>query len=320
MSVADNPPEERASRRLEERVGRLHLCQRLGIEQEHESQVIGRGRNLFHIENWYSIHGLIRAMLKLSFLYRRGRKNSLALETRHNSIHLPHLPQAFHAYRILHISDLHLDMHEKFTSVLCQRVRDLQYDICVLTGDYRGKTHGPMDASLEAMQELRAALKGEVYAILGNHDSIRMLPLLEDMGIRVLLNESVALRRNEACIYLAGIDDPHYFRADNLEKASDAIPLDAVSILLSHSPEMYRHAAHAGFDVMLSGHTHGGQICLPGGYPVMCNMRAPRRLCRGVWHYQGMQGYTSVGSGASIVEVRLNCPPEITLHQLQRST
>jgi predicted MPP superfamily phosphohydrolase len=319
MNAPGDFPEDQEQRWLEQRVGRLHLRRRLGIERDHETQVIGRGRNLFHIENWYSIHGVIRGLLRLSLLYRRGRNNTLALQTRHNNFPLPHLPAAFHGYTILHISDLHLDMHEDFPRVLAAAVRDLPYDICVLTGDFRGRTHGPITPTLDALRWLRPKLKREVYAILGNHDSIRMVPVLEGMDIRVLVNESVALRRGADAIYLAGIDDPHYFRADNLEKACDGVPLDAVSILLSHSPEMYRHAAHAGFDVMLSGHTHGGQICLPGGWPIMCNARAPRRVCRGAWRHLALQGYTSVGSGASIVEVRLNCPPEITLHRLLRS-
>jgi hypothetical protein len=146
-----------------------------------------------------------------------------------------------------------------------------------------------------------------------------MVPMMEAMDIRVLLNESIAIQKQGSAIYLAGIDDPHYFRADNLEKASEDIPLDATSILLSHSPEMYRNACHAGFNVMLSGHTHGGQICLPGGIPLMCNVSSPRRFCRGAWRHNQLQGYTSVGSGASVVDVRLNCPPEITLHDLRRA-
>jgi hypothetical protein len=86
---------------------------------------------------------------------------------------------------------------------------------------------------------------------------------------------------------------------------------------LAHSPEPYRLAAHAGFDLMLSGHTHGGQICLPGGIALMTNADCPRRFCKGAWRYHTMQGYTSVGSGSSVVGVRFNCPPEMTLHQLR---
>jgi predicted MPP superfamily phosphohydrolase len=316
ISTDDSCPEEEIDRYLEKRVGRLHLWQRLGIERDHETQVIGRGRNLFHIENWYSFHALIRIILKLSLVYERGKRNTLAIETRHNTIALPQLPAAFDGFTILHVSDLHLDLNPNFPGALIEKIRQVESDICVLTGDFRGRTHGPIQATLDALEKVRSHLKQPVYAVLGNHDSIRMVPAMEAMGIRVLLNESISLERMGASIYLAGIDDPHYFRADNLEKASDDIPLEAVSILLSHSPEMYRNAAHAGFDIMLSGHTHGGQICLPGGIPIMCNAACPRAYCRGSWRHHQLQGYTSVGSGASIVDVRLNCPPEITIHTL----
>jgi len=116
---------------------------------------------------------------------------------------------------------------------------------------------------------------------------------------------------------LAGIDDAHYYRVDNIEKAAANIPADGFSILLSHTPEVYRHAAHAGFDLLLSGHTHGGQICLPGSIPITLSSVLPRRFGSGAWKYHDMVGYTSVGAGSSIVAVRINCPPEITLHHLQ---
>jgi predicted MPP superfamily phosphohydrolase len=312
------PQAEAPDPRLVERVGRLHLWQRLGVERDHESQVIGQGLNFFHIENWYSIHSLIRTALKLAMLYGRGRRNTLAIETHHNKVHLPHLPDAFEGFTILHISDLHLDMQPEFPQTLVEKIHDLEYDLCVLTGDFRAGTHGPIEPALTALKQVRAHWHKPVYAVLGNHDSIRMVPAMEDMNIRVLLNESVPLKQEGDAIYLAGIDDPHYYRSDNLEKACGDIPMDAVSILLSHSPEMYRNACHAGFDFMLSGHTHGGQICLPGGFPLMCNISSPRRYCHGPWRHHHLQGYTSVGSGSSVVEVRLNCPPEITLHHLHK--
>ena len=92
-----------------------------------------------------------------------------------------------------------------------------------------------------------------------------------------------------------------------------------MSILLSHTPEAYRHAAHADFDLMLCGHTHGGQICLPGGRPLLTDASSPRRFARGAWRYHAMTGYTATGSGTSLVDVRLNCPPEVTLHTLRTS-
>ena len=309
-------PDEAMHELLQQRVGRIHLQQRLGIERDYERKVFGQGRNFFHIENWYSVHSLIRSCLRLVMLHGRGKRNARRIEVRHNPVSISGLPAAFENYTILQISDLHLDMAPDFPHALIEAVRQVDYDLCVLTGDFRADTFGPYLAALEGMRQVRTHLQGEVYGILGNHDTICMVPGLESMDIRMLLNEQIALVRDGATVYLAGIDDPHYYRADNLEKAADAIPSGAVSILLAHSPEIYRHAAHADFKLMLCGHTHAGQICLPGGIPLSCNADCPRSFCAGAWEYHGLKGYTAAGSGACIVDVRINCPPEITLHHL----
>ena len=190
----------------------------------------------------------------------------------------------------------------------------------MLTGDYRGRTHGDCGACLEGVARLRESLRGDIYAVLGNHDSITMVPDLEALGIRMLLNECVVIDRGRALIYLAGIDDAHFYRADNIEKAAADIPRGSVSVLLSHTPEIYRQAAHAGFDLMLSGHTHGRQICLPGAIPILLEADLPRAFGAGAWRHAGMAGYTSVGTRSSVVPVRFNNRPEITLHQLVRGT
>ena len=195
----------------------------------------------------------------------------------------------------------------------------LDYDLCILTGDYRAKTYGPYDATLVGMAKLRTALKGTIYGVLGNHDTICLVPGLEDMGIKVLLNESESIERHGERIHLAGIDDAHFYRVDNIEKAAASIPHEDFSVLISHTPEIYRQAAHADFNLLLSGHTHGGQICLPGGIPITLDSVLPRSMGWGPWQYHGMIGYTSVGAGSSVVPVRFNCPPEITLHHLHRS-
>jgi uncharacterized protein len=303
---------------LEQRVGRCHLDQRLGIEHDRESRVFGQGRTFFHIENWYSIHSLIRLALRLVLLHQRGRRNARRIGIRSNEVTLKRLPHDFDGYTLLHLSDLHLDMAPDLPETLIDALGRVEhYDACVITGDFRAKTYGPYRPALDALEKVRPHLRGPVYAVLGNHDTIRMAPRLESLQIRTLLNECVTLERGHAAIYLAGIDDPHFYRADNIEKATDRIPRDAVSILLSHSPEMYRHAAYADFDLMLSGHTHGGQICLPGRIPLLLNAHAPRRFCQGPWQYRDLQGYTSAGAGVSIVDVRFNCPAEITLHRLR---
>ena len=302
------------------RLGRLHLNQRLGIEFDHESQVFGQGIKFFHLENWYSVHSVIRNSLRLAGLYGRGRRNAADIRIRRNDLLLPSLPPAFEGYTILQISDPHVDMDEHISHALIERVRGVDYDLCVLTGDYRARTFGPFDAVLEGMERLRLHLKEPIYGVLGNHDTVRMVPGLEAMGIRLLLNEAVAIKRGGSAFYLAGIDDAHYYQVANLEKAASGIPPNAVALLLSHTPEIYRHAAHADFSVMLCGHTHGGQICLPGGIPITWDASCPRQFAAGSWRYHDMIGYTSAGAGTSIVDARFNCPAEITLHRLHTGT
>jgi uncharacterized protein len=309
--------DEDVLKRLEQRLGPLHARQRLGIETDHEAQIFGYGLNFFHIENWYSVHSVIRNVLKVSGLYWRGVRNAQSIRVRHNEIRSRTLPPAFDGYVVLHLSDLHVDMNARAMRRLAELLPALDYDVCVLTGDFRGATFGPFEPALQGMAAVRAQLKGPVYGVLGNHDTIRLVPGLEDMGIRMLLNECVTIARGEQVIYLAGIDDAHFFRVDNIEKAAATIPRGAFSILLSHTPEIYRQAAHAEFDLLLSGHTHGGQICLPGSIPITLDSALPRRFGSGPWTYNDMAGYTSVGAGSSVVAVRLNCPPEITLHRLR---
>ncbi len=302
---------------LEQRLGRVHLQQRLGIEAEHATQIFGRGRTFFHIENWCSMHSLMRLALRMTGLYRRGLRNAADLRIRHHEVALARLPAAFDGFTLLHLSDLHLDADPAYPAALIQRLQEVDYDVCVMTGDFRAKTYGPYEAAIAALAQVRPHLHGPIYAILGNHDSIRMASGIEQLDITLLLNESVALERDGATLHLAGIDDPHYYQVDNFHKAAAHIPQHVAAILLAHSPEPYRLAAHAGFDLMLSGHTHGGQVCLPGGIALMTNADCPRRFCKGPWRYHTMQGYTSVGSGSSVVGVRFNCPPEMTLHRLR---
>jgi len=304
---------------LEKRLGRLHARQRLGIESEGEPRVFGGGINFFHPENWYSVHSLIRNGLRATSLYRRGWRNTLDIRVKRNEVSLKGLPHRFEGFTLLHISDIHADMNPPAVQALADLVGDLEYDACVLTGDYRAQTQGPIDAALLGMEILCARLREPVYGVLGNHDSIRMLPGLEAMGVRVLLNEAIRLQRGEDGIYLVGIDDAHYYRVDNIQKAAQDVPTEAVSVLLSHTPEIYRQAAHAGFGLMLCGHTHGGQICLPGGIPLTLDAKCPRYMGTGPWRYQEMTGYTSAGAGTCIVSVRLNCPPEVTLHRMCRA-
>ena len=304
-------------RKLEDRLGAKDARARLKFEADHEAQIFGQGLTFFHLENWYSARSIIRKALKATGLYWRARRNADCVVVKRNDFTFQNLPLAFHEFTILHISDLHVDLSEGAMRNLLQIVGTLRFDVCVLTGDYRGQTYGSFETALEGVEKLRAKIKKPTYAVLGNHDSVQMVPRLEAMDIRVLLNECETLTRGDQRIHLAGIDDAHFYRADDIGRTVSNIPEGDFAILLSHTPEVYRQAAEAGFALMLSGHTHGGQLCLPGSIPIKLEAVLPRRMGAGAWKYRGMSGYTSVGVGTSILPVRLNCPAEVTLHVLR---
>ena len=308
------------ARALDSRLGPVHARQRLGIEQVHEAQAFGQGLTFLHIENLRISHTIIEMILRLSGMYWRGRANARSVRLRTNQVFSPRLPSAFDGFTILHLTDLHADMSGGAMAEAAKLISGLRYDLCVLTGDYRALTYGPFHECLREMRRLREVLSGDIYGVLGNHDSVTMVPDLERMGIRMLLNEHVLIERGGHYIFLSGIDDAHFYRVDNIQSAAAEMPDDVFSILLSHTPETYRQASHAGFDLLLAGHTHGGQICLPGGLPIILEAALPRRMGKGAWEYHGMAGYTSVGTGSCGVPVRFNCLPEVTLHQLRTTT
>ena len=149
------------------------------------------------------------------------------------------------------------------------------------------------------------------------NDAIEMVSAMEEGGIQLLLNEHKVIERDGEQIVILGVDDPHYYEADDLERALAGSPPDAFKILLAHSPEITHKALSAGVDFYLCGHTHAGQICLPGRRSVFTVSRGPKHCKDGLWEHNGVRGYTSPGAGASTVPIRFNCPPEITIHTLR---
>lgn len=268
-------------------------------------------------ENFELISFLTMQIFKFTGLYERGYHEFKNIQVTHNQFEIKNLPEAFRGFRILHLSDLHLDIDPVLTDVIIDRLQGLEYDLCVFTGDYRWRTYG--STVIDGISKIRPHIKSEhgIYAILGNHDYIEMVPFLEKRDIRVLVNESVVIKNGgPGTIGLAGVDDPHYYKAYDLSRAVQHIEEQNVKILLAHTPDLYAQAEQHGFHIYLTGHTHGGQICLPGGRPVFLNANCPRNFTSGAWQFGNLQGYTSRGTGASGVPLRLNCPPEMTIHHL----
>lgn len=305
---------------LEHRLGKDHLAKRLRLQVDHSARFFGRGFGRFHWENSKLLPLILKFMLKVSGLFKAGKRNVLDFEVVEVDVMLEDLPDALEGFCLLQLSDIHIDGMPDGGERLIQGVRKLRYDLCVMTGDYRFHTSGNHAGALGGMKKLVESIDCPegVYGILGNHDYVEMVPALEACGIRMLLNETVRIARGEASIHLLGLDDAHFYGAASLDKADRDLPADGIKVLLVHSPELIVEAARAGVNYYLCGHTHGGQICLPGGIPVLTNARCARKYVGGVWHHEHMAGYTSRGTGSSCVPVRFFCPPEITLHRLVR--
>jgi len=142
-------------------------------------------------------------------------------------------------------------------------------------------------------------------AVLGNHDPVEMVEALAALGFETLVNRSVTLSRAGATVRVTGLDDVHSFYTPAARRALDE-PHDGFRIALIHSAEMADHAAAAGVGLYLCGHTHGGQICLPGGRVVFAQLVRCRYGASGLWRHGDMVGYTSSGLGVSPPTLRFN--------------
>ena len=294
---------------------------RLQIENKKEKHSTRGGREIRHWDQFSTLIGYFRAGLKLFGLYRRGVSNALDIRLTHLELSFAQLPADFDGFRILQLSDLHFDALPETTEAACKLVSDLEVDLCVLTGDYCQRVGGPFDHILPDFQDLvsRISANNGVYAVLGNHDRADMVDAIEDMGVTVLINESSSITRGNSEIYITGTDDVHYYYTDASNAALEAAPT-GFKIALVHSAELADVAANNGFDLYLAGHTHGGQVCLPGGRPIITHMARFRRYASGLWRHGPMVGYTSTGVGISVLPVRYFSRGEVVLLTLRSAS
>jgi uncharacterized protein len=317
--VSLNPVPRDIYRQLARRIGKAHLTKRVDRQVKSAAEFYAKGGYArFHLENTERIYVLLKIFLKTAGLYRRGLNNSIDYRVITVRTVLENLPQAFHGFRILQLTDIHADGICDGGEKLARIIETLHFDLCVITGDFRFLTQDAYTGALEKTARIASSIKAPhgILGILGNHDFIEFVPGLEAAGIRMLINESTPIPRDNEEIWISGIDDAHLYDCHDISKTLNGIPAHATTIMLSHTPEVYREAGSAGVDYLLCGHTHGGQICLPGGIPIITNARCPRSFCAGPWGYRRMKGYTSRAAGASGLPVRFFCPPEITVHEL----
>jgi predicted MPP superfamily phosphohydrolase len=261
------------------------------------------------------------AGLRLTPLYGRGRRNALDLRLVELEFAFKELPWQFDGYRILHVSDTHLDVFPALVDAARSLLGDLEIDLLALTGDVHGHHGAPITRSAgllaEALDGVR--VRGLRIAVLGNHDPVGMADALSRAGFEVLINRSLVLQREGERLRITGLDDVNSFYSE-AARAALADHAGEFRIALVHSAEVADYADEAGYALYLCGHTHGGQICLPGGRPLITHLKRCRHAARGLWRQGGMAGYTSCGVGVSGPPVRFNSRGEVALITLRRES
>ena len=303
---------------LQRRMGSEAFARRMRMQASHWARLQHQGEGVLKLEQILPRDRLLALGLRLRGFGGRFEANLTRFRVVEQTWWLPRLPLAFDGFRLLQLSDLHLDLHPPLAQAVATATAAIPHDAAVVTGDYRNSTDDDSGPALTLMRRALAPLGYPRFGVLGNHDFVEMVWGLENAGLPILLNESASILRDDARLWIAGVDDPHFYRSHDFARARADVPANACCILLCHSPEVHAEAGAHGFDLMLSGHTHGGQICLPGGLHIVCPVRRlPRRFIAGCWLSGGLQGYTSRGTGACGVKARVNCPPEISVHILR---
>ena len=245
-----------------------------------------------------------------------------AYEVTETVIRIKDLPERFEGFRIAQVSDVH---HSRLVSI--EEVRRVvalangaRADMVALTGDYTTDQSKYVEPCAEALAELKAP-EG-VWAVLGNHDHRTDGPLtraaLRRRGIEVLTNQNTELRRGADVLQLAGVDDWGWGKAD-FARAMRGVDTSRPSLMLSHEPMALDVPETRGVSLILSGHTHGGQINLPVvGAPAAYVWEHLKHL-RGLYESEGTQLYVSRGTGVIGVPIRLGAPPEVAVIRLQRA-
>ncbi len=238
-------------------------------------------------------------------------------------IALPRLPRHLDGLRVLHLSDLHLHPGSELALQVPPLVAGVPHDLVCYTGDFIN-----IDRDIPAVAALLARMPraAETYAVLGNHDYIpfgrdhgandvaRLREVLSGAGLTVLTNEARPVRGGG--LYVVGVDDPAT-RRDDLAHAMAGVPPDACALALAHSPDVALRLGARRPDLILAGHTHGGQIRLPRLGALMTLSALPKTLAMGLGRYEDVPLFVSRGIGYSTLNLRLGTPPEVALLTLR---
>ena len=240
------------------------------------------------------------------------------LSVERQDIYLRRLPRALDGLRIIHLSDFHYGplTDSRHLERAVQAANDLRPDLIALTGDYISHDRSYAAPCAELISRLRA--RHGVFAVLGNHDHWTDAELIADLfrlgNIRVLLNEGMRVDLQGESFWLAGVDDT-MVGLEDLPLALAGSRDDEIKLLLAHNPIILRRAARAGVDLVLSGHTHGGQVTWRS--EKSRSGRPRRRMLRGLGRRGNTQIYVTRGLGTVVLPIRYGCPPEVSVLALR---
>lgn len=239
---------------------------------------------------------------------------------------LPRLPIEFDGYKIVHVSDFHVDdwMNQGRLAKVIDVINAQTPDVIALTGDF--VNHNPdSNKGMMKAEFSRLQAKDETYAVLGNHDHWTnphlVRKILKQSGITVLKNDLEKINRNESSLYFGGLDDVMEKQQD-LPSVLQKMPQDTntCAIMLCHEPDFVEDTAESGrFDLQLSGHSHGGQVRVPFIGPLVLPKHG-ETYTDGLYQVKNMWQYTTRGVGMVHPRVRFNCRPEVTVITLFSET
>jgi predicted MPP superfamily phosphohydrolase len=256
----------------------------------------------------------------VSKLITRSNFDHTKLTVEKVNIEIPNLSPEFDRYRIVQLSDFHLGtlLAGSHLSTIIERTNSLEPDLIAITGDlvsFNAEKYASV--LVESLSKLSAP--SGVFSVLGNHDhwtdAAVVRRIYKDSHIIELHNEAHLIQRNSAQLYIAGIDD-YRSQMDDLNGVLTALPANVPAILLAHEPDFAEISSRSGrFALQISGHSHGGQILLP----LIGSLFLPRygrKYPSGMYRINGMLLYTNRGLGTSWINIRYNCPSEITIFEL----
>ena len=263
---------------------------------------------------------LFMGMLTFGYYALVFEPNNIKIERQ--VVAIENLPQTFDGVKIAQLSDLHSLWFGSQEKRILEILEELKPDFVFITGDFvdpTTKITKGVESVTKLWGELGNEYKNRIFGVFGNHDTPLVRNLLKRSGITILENENKKIFINNEFIYLIGVDDPWTGR-HNLAKAMEGIETEAPKILLSHSPDIIEEIKKEKIDIdlILAGHTHGGQVRIPFLGAPWTPSKYGQKYAQGLFEINSTYLYVNRGIGTSLLPIRFNCPPEITLIKLQK--